>query len=676
MMLVACTVGLFAGGLVTMGLAGLRWGTLRTEAARPKGTTAFSVLSLTLMIATALGLAFASDSEVSMRWGGGLMVSLEATVLTRTMAVLVVAIAAPVTLWAAGRHDEPGTLRLLGGILAFVGAMELLVLAGDLLTLLIGWELVGALSWALIGHRDVVQPRHEGAMGAANYAFNVTRLGDLGLFVSAGAMLASVGTLDFDQASRAAAGPHGDLFVGGIVFAALAKSAQLPFSPWLFRAMKGPPSVSALLHSSTMVAAGAWILVRLHPALDVAPWFGPTVMAWGLTTAAVAGVVACLSTGVKRLLAASTCAHFGLAIAAVGAAAPDAALSHVITHAGFKALLFLAAGSAIALAGTKDLFEQHVGRVAPWIATASGVGVLALAGVPGLSGGWSKEHLSAALHHAGAAWGLATMAMGALSAWYGVKFQRLAFGRREPDTIRATAPEVSARVALGVLVVYILAQSAIWIPAVREPVLAALELKVSEVPRWERWLSGGTVLAVAVASAVFYRRGRSRPAATHPRVLAEDWLGLTRAIEVTVVVPARVVARALAACEARIVGVTFAAPARVVVAALSTFEARVVEGTVRTSVQLVRGVRQALGYGVERAVTASVRGVARGAEASSRWQRTLDAGVEELVAWIAEAVGAAGRRARALQTGALPMYYTVAIGTLVAFVVLLELWRR
>ncbi|MGY8822312.1 MAG: proton-conducting transporter transmembrane domain-containing protein, partial [Pseudomonadales bacterium] len=147
-----------------------------------------------------------------------------------------------------------------------------------------------------------------------------------------------------------------------ILLACAAKSAQLPFSPWLFAAMSGPTPVSALLHAATMVAAGVYLLIRLHQTLDAVAWFAPLAIGLGLATALAGGVVASLQGHAKKLLAASTSSHYGLMWLAVGAGYPGAALLHFVTHAFFKAGLFLAAGIAEHHVGSYSLGDMRLGR--------------------------------------------------------------------------------------------------------------------------------------------------------------------------------------------------------------------------------------------------------------------------------------------------------------------------
>ncbi len=291
---------------------------------------------------------------------------------------------------ASGRAGHGGA-RLLALIVAFVGAMQWLVLANDLLTLLIAWELIGACSWALIGYRwgETEVTRQ------ALTAFLTTRCGDLGLYIAAAAVFAGSG--GFGYADLAALdGALLDVAVAGIVLAAAAKSAQLPFSAWLFAAMAGPVPVSALLHAATLVAAGLYLLARLQPILDGVAWFAPLVIALGLATALAGALTAICQGHAKKLLAASTSSQYGLMWLAVGAGFPAVALVHFVAHAFMKAGLFLSAGLAAHESGSYQLAGMRLGRRLPGVAATTLISSLALAGMIPLGSAWSKEQIASA----------------------------------------------------------------------------------------------------------------------------------------------------------------------------------------------------------------------------------------------------------------------------------------
>ncbi|HSN72419.1 MAG TPA: proton-conducting transporter membrane subunit, partial [Steroidobacteraceae bacterium] len=374
----------FAGAALAMLLQGSRF---------MLGATACVTLASTVLAAVAGTIG---EWSARLAWSRWLELTAGMTPTSATMAVLVPVIALPVVLYAAAHEEERGLARLIALMLLFVGSMELLVVATDLLTLLIGWELVGACSWALIGHhwRDAANP------ASGQYAFLATRLGDLGLFVAAMAAFAGTGSFAYEALERLSPADL-QIVAFGLLVSAAAKAGQVPFAPWLFRAMAGPTSVSALLHAATMVAAGAYLLIRLEPQLNRAEGFAALTLTIGLVTALAGGLVALIQNHAKKLLAASTSAHYGLMFVAVGTGYPAVALLHLVAHAAFKAALFLSAGVAGERADTYALDKMGFGRVLPVTAAFSAVAALALAGVPPLGAGWTKETIVAAAGHDG-----------------------------------------------------------------------------------------------------------------------------------------------------------------------------------------------------------------------------------------------------------------------------------
>src|SRR5215472_6350744 len=201
--------------------------------------------------------------------------------------------------------------------------------------------------------------------------------------------------------------PGRDVIMAGILAAALGKSAQLPFSFWLSRAMEGPSPVSALLHSATMVAAGAYLLLRMHPLLVASAWGAP-VTAWaGAVTALALGLVAVAQADLKQLLAASTCAQVGFMVLAAGAGGVTAGVMQLVAHAAVKSLLFLAAGAWLAALGTRQLPAlRGAARRYPLVGVTFTVGAAVLAGLPPGSLWVGKDELlAAALHTSPALYG-------------------------------------------------------------------------------------------------------------------------------------------------------------------------------------------------------------------------------------------------------------------------------
>ncbi|GAA2840233.1 proton-conducting transporter membrane subunit [Nonomuraea rubra] len=330
-----------------------------------------AVVTLVLAVLAAVARPSARTTLVS-----GIDSGVSVDGLSAVMVVTVAAVALAVLVFAAGEIGHP---RFHGFMLIFVGAMLLTVTATDLLLLLMAWEVMGAMSYALIGFWW----REPWRVRSADVAFVTTRAGDLGLYVAAGAALLGGQSLAL---AELAGSPWLDLVAAGVVLAALGKSAQLPFSFWLSRAMAGPSPVSALLHSATMVAAGAYLLLRLQPLLAATGW-AATLVAWaGALTALLLGGVALAQRDLKQLLAASTCAQLGFMVMAAGLGAVAGGAAHLVAHAAVKSLLFLGAGAWLFSLGTESLDElRGAARRHRLVGVTFAVGALALAGVPPLS---------------------------------------------------------------------------------------------------------------------------------------------------------------------------------------------------------------------------------------------------------------------------------------------------
>jgi NADH:ubiquinone oxidoreductase subunit 5 (subunit L)/multisubunit Na+/H+ antiporter MnhA subunit len=632
--------------------------------------------ALVLAVVAMVGLAAAwQQPAASLAWGGPLRLELGIAGVARILVVLVPVVAAPIVLFAGSVYRDDRSLRRLVGLLvAFVGAMELLLMAADLLTLLIAWELVAAFSWALIAHhwQESRPPQ------AAAEAFVTVRFGAIGLFVAAGAAWAGTGSLSF----RAIAGGDGTtlaLVAAGFLLAAAAKSAQVPFSYWLFSAMEGPSPVSALLHSATMVAAGAYVLIRLQPVLGPVAWFGPAVITIGLVSALAGGVVALLQTDFKRALAASTTAQYGLMLIAVGAGSVAAASAQLVTHAFFKSLLFLAAGFALSVSGTGALGRLRLGRSERMAAVLCGIGALALAAVPPLGGAFSKEFVLASAT-AWSPWlGAGVLLAGFLSALYAGRLFALSYGpslaggRSAP----AQAPQpsyapVEALPSLGACAATVdspgpdRARTPLWAMgflAAGSLVLGVLALPVVEralerltggdLAAGRTWQLGASLASIAVAFALLWllsRRGAlltlGVPAAVQTQLA--DWLGLPTAVDRGVAEPVLVVARALRRFDDHVIDAGVWGTARTagrLAARALTFDDRIVDGLV---------------WGVARASWLT-------AVASRVWD---DVVVDGAVEWIARANWWAGKTVRRLQNGMVHDYYIIiAVGVVIAVVV-------
>lgn len=329
-----------------------------------------------------------------------------ATPLTAALAVIVAVVGAFVMLYAVGyMEEEGGKVRFFAQMSFFVAAMETLVLAGDWLLLLAAWEMIGLASYMLIGFWY----EREGVGEAATRAFLYTRTADLGLYVGVFVLVSQAGTTGIPRT----------LEVGGaaalvasllVLLAAAGKSAQTPLQGWLQDAMAGPTPVSALLHSATLVAAGAILLIRVFPLFP--PGALLVVGILGGATAVVAGLMAVADRDLKRLLAASTSSQYGFMLLALGAGSPVAALAHLTAHAAIKSSLFLGSGVFQHARGSTDFSNlAGTGRERPLVFAGFVLAGLALAGVPPLAGFWSKDAVIAATFESSSAWLLFPLAL-------------------------------------------------------------------------------------------------------------------------------------------------------------------------------------------------------------------------------------------------------------------------
>ncbi len=337
----------------------------------------------------------------------GLPLRLVAEPLTAVFAALVAVVGFFVMVYAVGyMRGEGGLVRFFAGMSFFVAAMQALVLAGDWVLLLAAWELIGFSSYLLIGfwfERPGIAP-------AASRAFLYTRSADLGLYAAIFVLISQTGTSEISRTLQAggAAAVAAGLF---LLLAAMGKSAQTPLHGWLLDAMAGPTPVSALLHSATLVAAGAILLIRAFPLLPPAVLVVVGVVG-GLTTL-VTGLTALAQRDLKRLLAASTASQYGLMLLAIGAGVPVAALFHLLAHAAMKSSLFLGAGVFQHASGdSTELADlEGMGRARRLTFLGFVIAGLALAGVPPLSGFWSKDAVLAATFVSPNAWLLAPLAL-------------------------------------------------------------------------------------------------------------------------------------------------------------------------------------------------------------------------------------------------------------------------
>jgi NADH-quinone oxidoreductase subunit L len=315
--------------------------------------------------------------------------------LSVTMALFVTGVGALIHLYSVGyMHGDERYPTFFVYLNLFAFAMLMLVLADSFLLTFLGWEGVGACSYFLISFWF----ERPTAATAGKKAFVVNRIGDFGFMLAMFLIFASVGSLNYvpvlEEAGTLAKGTASAiallLFLG-----AVGKSAQIPLYVWLPDAMEGPTPVSALIHAATMVTAGVFLMVRVNPILDVAPGVLTLIATIGALTAFFAATIACAQNDIKKVLAYSTVSQLGYMFLAVGSGAYIAAIFHMVTHAFFKALLFLGAGSVIhGMHDEQDM--KRMGGLRKLLPITSGtfiVGWLAIAGVPPFSGFWSKDDI-------------------------------------------------------------------------------------------------------------------------------------------------------------------------------------------------------------------------------------------------------------------------------------------
>jgi NADH-quinone oxidoreductase subunit L len=301
----------------------------------------------------------------------------------------------------------------------FTAAMLLLVMSGDLLLIFVMWEIMGVCSYLLIGfwYKELAPRR------ASQKAFLVTRAADGGFFIALAAVFVSTGTFNISEILAAA--PMWPAWIAtvvalGLLWAAMGKSAQVPLQVWLPDAMAGPTPGSALIHAATMVAAGVFMVARMLPVFQLTPWI-MQLMGWiGITTAIFGAAMACFQTDIKKVMAFSTISQLGAMFIALGAGSAYYALFHLTTHAFFKSLLFLVAGIIIHAFHTGEIKKMGgLFKLMPWTATVFTIGVFALAGVFPLSGFFSKDEIFGTLFSKGYyVWFGFALLMGTLTSIY------------------------------------------------------------------------------------------------------------------------------------------------------------------------------------------------------------------------------------------------------------------
>jgi NADH-quinone oxidoreductase subunit L len=368
------------------------------------GAIALSFVNAIAALVALLGEPDSGRELTSSLWtyaaAGGLEIKIGILVdpLSVFMILVVSGVSALIHLYSvAYLASDRGYVRYFSYLNFFVFSMLLLVLAGNFVLLIVGWAFVGFASYALISFWY----RRNTASAAGMKAFVINVIGDVALVLAAFFIFRELGTFDYLPAFQAA--PQQFSTNQGVVVAicllicvgAFAKSAQLPLHTWLPDAMEGPTPVSALIHAATMVTAGVYLIARAHPFFELAPTAADVSAFIGLATLVFAATVALAVTDLKRIIAYSTISQIGYMVVGVSIGAYGAGLFHLMTHAFFKALLFMAAGSVIAaMAGAQDIDRMGgLRRALPFTSTLMIVGALALAAFPGTSGFFSKDEI-------------------------------------------------------------------------------------------------------------------------------------------------------------------------------------------------------------------------------------------------------------------------------------------
>jgi NADH-quinone oxidoreductase subunit L len=317
--------------------------------------------------------------------------------LSVMMMLIVAGVGSLIVAYSIGYMDgDDEERRYFAYMSLFVFSMLMLVQGGNLLLLLVGWGLVGLSSYLLIGFWH----QRPSAVAAAKKAFIMNAFGDATMALAFFVLIQKTGTLDYVPVFSKAHGLSSltlNLVALGLLGGAVAKSAQLPLQTWLPDAMEGPTPVSALIHAATMVTAGVYLIVRTHALFELAPKIEDLAAGLGAATLLMAGLIALVQTDIKRVIAYSTMSQIGYMFLGAGLGAYANAMFHLMTHAFFKALLFLAAGLVIhALAGEQDMRKMGGLRwLMPKTSWAMLVGALALAGIPPFSGFFSKDSILA-----------------------------------------------------------------------------------------------------------------------------------------------------------------------------------------------------------------------------------------------------------------------------------------
>jgi NADH-quinone oxidoreductase subunit L len=467
-------------GFLINGLFGRRFskGTVNAVAI---GSVALS-FAWVLKTIFALGALAGAYSEHYFTWirSGGVNIGCDFAVdrLTIVMLLVVTGVGAVIHIYSIGyMAHEGGYYRFFSFLNLFMFFMLVLVLASNYLVMFVGWEGVGLCSYLLIGfYFD-----KKFATDAGNKAFIVNRIGDFGFSLAMFYMVKNFGSLDFATVFKQAPGaPEATLTIIGLLLmlGACGKSAQLPLYVWLPDAMAGPTPVSALIHAATMVTAGVYMTARSWAIYTHAPAAMNAIAIIGVATAFFAATIGLAQNDIKKVFAYSTVSQLGYMFLGVGCGAFSAGIYHLVTHAFFKALLFLGAGSVIhALAGEQDLRNMGgLRKKIPWTYLTMMCAAVAIAGVPPFAGFFSKDAILVAAHqHAPWMYWLGTLTAG-MTAFYVFRAIFLAFfGEYRGDKHAHESPPVML-IPLAILALLSLAGGFLFkVPQFLAPLFPAME---------------------------------------------------------------------------------------------------------------------------------------------------------------------------------------------------------
>jgi NADH-quinone oxidoreductase subunit L len=387
-------------GAIVAGLFGRQIGRAGAHAVTILGVLVSCVCSVLVLVdvlngATFNGPLYAWATSGGTRFEIGFLIDS----LTALMMVVVTFVSLMVHVYTIGyMADDPGYQRFFAYISLFTFSMLMLVMANNFLQLFFGWEAVGLVSYLLIGFWYT----RPSAIYANLKAFLVNRVGDFGFLLGIALVLANFGTLDYVEVfKQAPALADGATLICILLFiGAMGKSAQFPLHVWLPDSMEGPTPISALIHAATMVTAGIFMVARMSPLYELSETARSVVLVIGAITALSMGLVALTQFDIKRVVAFSTLSQLGYMTVALGASAYSVAMFHLMTHAFFKAVLFLAAGSVIiALHHEQDMRRMGgLRKYMPWTYWTMLIGSISGAGIPGFAGFFSKDLIIEAVH--------------------------------------------------------------------------------------------------------------------------------------------------------------------------------------------------------------------------------------------------------------------------------------